>query len=95
MRAVQLLLALLARDVDMCAVCSDDVVAAVGGRVEDGLVLAHQGECYAGGEAAEGAFVASDIDMVPCAGVGKACLCSLSVYSNTLATAAHPSRVYP
>lgn len=72
MRAVQFLFALLARDVDLCAVGRDNVVTAVGRRVEDGLVLAHEGEGYARGEAAEGAFVAGDIDVVPCTSVGEA-----------------------
>lgn len=96
MCAVQFLLALLARDVDVCAVGSDNVVAAVGGRVKDGLVFAHQSECYAGGEAAESAVVACDIDMVPCTGVGKARLYSLSIFDNNceqLVAAMRPSRV--
>jgi hypothetical protein len=85
-RAVQLLCALLARDVDVFAVGGDHVVAAVGGGVEDGLVLAHEGDGYAGGEAAEGAFVAGDVNVVPCAGVGKACL-ELALARNRVASA--------
>jgi hypothetical protein len=48
----------------------DDVVAAVGRGIEDGLVLAHEGEGYRGGETAEGAGVRGDVDVVPCSRVG-------------------------
>jgi hypothetical protein len=37
-------------------------------------VLAHQREGYRGGDAAEGAGVGADVDEVPGAGVGEACL---------------------
>jgi hypothetical protein len=40
--------------VEMVAVCYDDVVAAVCGRIEDGLVLSHEEDGDAGCETAEG-----------------------------------------
>jgi hypothetical protein len=42
-------------------------------------VFAHQGEGYGGCEAAERAWVAGDVYVVPCASVGKAGLESVSV----------------
>lgn len=72
MGAVEFLGALFARGVELGAVCGNDVVAAVGGGVEDGFVLAHEGEGYGGGDAAEGAWVAADVEVVPGAGVGEA-----------------------
>ena len=72
MCAVQLLEALFARRVDVGAVDGDDIVAAVGRGVEDGLVLAHEDERDGGGDAAEGTGVGADVDEVPCAGVGEA-----------------------
>ncbi|GAW26565.1 putative ribosomal protein l13 [Rosellinia necatrix] len=50
---VRLLPHLAARDVQGGAVGHDDVVAAVGGRVPDGLVLAHQDRRDPGGQAAQ------------------------------------------
>lgn len=74
MRVVQLLLHLLARDTDALAVGGDDVVAAVGGWVVDGFVFAHQGDGYAGGDAAEGEGGGIDVEEVPGSGVCQACL---------------------
>lgn len=67
---VLLLLHLLAGDVQVVAADGDDVVAAVGGGVVHGLVLAHEGEGDLGGEAAERAMVGADVDEVPGAIVG-------------------------
>ena len=53
MRVVFLLLHLLARDEQIRAVRGDDVVAAIGGGVPDGLVLAHEQYGDARSEAAE------------------------------------------
>lgn len=53
MPVVELLPALLARRVQVVAVGDDDVVAAVGRRVEDGLVFSHEQDGDAGGEPAE------------------------------------------
>jgi hypothetical protein len=71
-RAVQLLEALLARCVQVRAVDGYDIVAAVGRGVEDGLVLAHQGERYRGGYATQGAGVRADVDEMPGARVREA-----------------------
>lgn len=84
MGAVQFLLALLACDVNLCAVGRHNIVATVGGRIKDGFMLAHQGDGYAGCKATEGAFVAGDVDMMPCACIGKACLHNVSVNSDGL-----------
>lgn len=66
---VFLLEALLARGVEVVAAERDDVVAAVGRGVEDGLVLAHERDGDLGGYAAEGAGVGADVDGVPGAAV--------------------------
>jgi hypothetical protein len=60
--------------VEVRAVNGDDVVAAVGRGVEDGLVFAHEGQRDGGGDAPEGTRVGADVDEVPGAGVGEACL---------------------
>jgi hypothetical protein len=52
------------------AVRRDDVVAAVGGRVVDGLVFAHQGEGDARGDAAEGEGCGGEGEVVPGTRVG-------------------------
>lgn len=65
MCAVELLEALLARGVDVCAVDGNDIVSAVGGGIEDRLVLAHKSEGDGGCDTAEGAWVRTDIDEVP------------------------------
>lgn len=71
MRVVFLLLHLLPRDEDIRAGGRDDVVSAVGGRVPDGLVLAHEKHGDAGGEAAEGGCCGGgEGNVVPGAGVG-------------------------
>lgn len=72
MRAVEFLGALFAGGVELGAVCGDDVVAAVGGGVEDGFVLAHECQGYGGSDAAESAWVAADVEVVPGACVGEA-----------------------
>lgn len=72
MCAVEFLGALFAGGVELGAVCGDDIVAAVGGGVEDWFVLAHEGEGYGRGDAAEGAWVAADVEVVPGAGIGEA-----------------------
>ena len=72
MRIVLLLLHLLAGGVQLGETRADDVVAAVGTGVVDWFVLAHEGECDGGGQAAEGAGVGAGVDVVPCAGVGEA-----------------------
>ena len=77
-RVVFLLEAFFAGGVEVVAAERDDVVAAVGGGVEDGLVLAHEGYGNLGGYAAEGAGVGADVDGVPGAAVGEACLESFS-----------------
>lgn len=74
MRVVLLLEAFLAGCVQVGAVDSNHIVAAVGGWVEDGFVFAHKGECDGGGNATEGARVGADVDEVPGAGIGKTCL---------------------
>ena len=53
MSVVRLLPALVARCVQRAAVRDDDVIAAVGGWVEDGFVLAHEQNGDSGGEAAQ------------------------------------------
>lgn len=80
MCAVEFLEALLARRVQLGAVCSYNVVAAVGRGVEDGLVLAHECEGYGGGDAAEGARVAAYVEVVPGAGICQARLYSMVSY---------------
>ena len=70
MTVIQFLRHLLARRANMLAVCGDDVVPAVGARVEDGFVFAHEGEGDAGGDAAEGEGRAGEGEVVPGAGVG-------------------------
>lgn len=72
MGAVELLEALFARDVQVCAVNGYDVVAAVGRGVVDGFVLAHEGQGDGRGDAAEGAGVGANVEEVPGAGVGEA-----------------------
>jgi hypothetical protein len=47
------------------AVRSYDVVTTVGRGVEDGLVLSHEGQGYGGGDAAKGAWVGADVEVVP------------------------------
>ena len=64
------LFALFAGDVEVGAVEGDDVVAAVGAGVVDGFVFAHEDEGDLGGETAQGARVAGEVDEVPGAGVG-------------------------
>lgn len=71
-RVVFLLEALLAGRAQVMAADGHDVVAAVGRRVVDGLVLAHEEEGDRRGEAAQTARVGPDVDAVPCAGVGEA-----------------------
>ena len=53
MAIVLLLLHLLACSVELMAVCADYVVAAIGGRVEDGFVFTHEDESDLRGEPAE------------------------------------------
>ncbi len=73
MAVVLLLLHLFAGDEDIVAPGRDDVVAAVGGGVPDGLVFAHQEDGDAGGEAAEGGCCGGgEGDVVPGSGVGEA-----------------------
>lgn len=75
MRIILLLRHLLSRDEDIVAACGDHVVSAVGGGVVDGLVLAHEEEGDAAGEAAErGGRGGGEGDVVPGAGVGETCL---------------------
>lgn len=72
MCAVQLLEALLASCVEVGAVDGNYVVAAVGGGVEDRLVLAHKGQSDGGGDAPEGSWVSADVDEMPRTGIRKA-----------------------
>lgn len=65
MCAVQLLESLFARRMDVGAVNGYDVVAAVGARVEDGFVLAHEGEGDGRGDAPEGTGVRAYVDEMP------------------------------
>ena len=67
MRVVLLLLHLLAGGVQLRQAGDDDVVAAVGTRVINGFVLAHEREGDGGGQAAERAWVGAGVNMVPCA----------------------------
>jgi hypothetical protein len=69
-RVVLLLEALLSRRPQVAAAYRDDIVSAVCRRVVDGLVLAHEEEGDGGSQAAEGARVGADVDIVPCARVG-------------------------
>lgn len=79
MAVVLFLVALLAGGVQVVAADGDNVVAAVGRRVPDGLVLAHEGDCDLRGDAAQRARVGADVDEVPCAAVGEVCLRSCLV----------------
>ena len=73
MGVVRLLLHLAARDEQVRARGRDDVVTAVGGRVPDRLVLAHQDDGDAGGQPAQrGGVRGGERDVVPGAGVGEA-----------------------
>lgn len=73
MPIVFLLLQFLARDVQVRAAGGDDVVAAVGAGVPDRLVLAHEDDGDAGGEAAEGGRIGrGEGDVMPGSGVGEA-----------------------
>lgn len=74
MRVVLLLETLLARSAQVVAADSHDVVAAVRGRVVDGLVLAHEEERDGGSDPAQRALVGADIDVVPGARIGEASL---------------------
>lgn len=74
MRVVLLLETLLARGAQVVAADSYDVVAAVRGRVVDGLVLAHEEERDRGSDPTQRALVGADIDVVPCARVREASL---------------------
>lgn len=65
MCAVEFLEAFLASGVQVGAVNSHDVVAAVCRGVKDGLVLAHEDEGDGGGDAAESAGVRPDVYEVP------------------------------
>ena len=58
---VKLLLHFLARDADICAASSNNIVSAVGRGVPDGLVLAHQNDGDLRGEPTQGG----------CAGFGE------------------------
>ena len=78
MRVVHFLLPLLASNVDVVAACGDNVIAAVGAGVVDGLVLAHQELGDGGCDPAEGPGVGTHVDVVPCAGVGEAGLRALA-----------------
>jgi hypothetical protein len=49
----------------VCAVNGDDIVAAIGGWVEDGFVLAHEDEGDGGGDATKGTGVRANVDEVP------------------------------
>ena len=71
MRIVDLLLALLACCVDVVTSRCDYVVTAVGRRVPDWLVLAHESHGNGGSDAAERSDIIADIDQVPCPRVGK------------------------
>lgn len=71
MRVVLLLEALLAGGLQVVATNSDDIVTAVGGRVIDRLVLAHQEEGDGGSKPAEAARIGADVDMVPGPRVGE------------------------
>lgn len=65
MCAVEFLEALLAGCMEVCAIDGYYVVAAVGRRIENWLVLAHQCEGDRGGNAPEGSGVRADVDEVP------------------------------
>lgn len=72
MSIVFLLLHLLTRDENVFAADGDDVVAAVGRRVENRFVFAHEDDSDLGGEAAEGSGLGGKVEEVPGAGVGEA-----------------------
>jgi hypothetical protein len=72
MCAVEFLEALLAGRVHVGAVDGHHVVAAVGGWVEDRLVLAHEDDGDGGGNAPKGPGVRANVDEMPCARVGEA-----------------------
>lgn len=54
MPVVRLLPLFAARGMQGGAFCDDDVVAAIGGRIEDGLMLSHQQDCYSRSQAPQG-----------------------------------------
>lgn len=73
MAVVLLLLHFVAGNEDIVAPGRDDVIAAVGGGVPDGLMFAHEEDGDAGGEAAEGwSCGGGEGDVVPGSGVGEA-----------------------
>lgn len=70
---VLLLLQLLSRHVQVRAAGGDNVVAAVGAGIPDRLVLAHEDDGDAGGQAAErGGGGRGEGDVVPGSGIGEA-----------------------
>ncbi len=74
MCAVEFLLALFARCVEVRAINGNHVIAAVGRGVENGLMLPHEGEGYRRGHAAKRTWISADVYEVPGAGIGETCL---------------------
>lgn len=75
---ILLLEPLLSRGVQVVASNRDDIVAAVGRRVPDGLVLAHQRDGDLRGDATEWTRVRAHVNEVPGAAVGEVCLLEIS-----------------
>lgn len=77
MRVVLFLEALLSCRLEVLTSNHYHVVTAVCRRVVDGLVLAHEDKGDRRGQAAQGAFIGTGIDIVPCARVGETGLLTL------------------
>lgn len=74
MAVVLFLVALLSGGVQVVQTDGNNIVSAVGRRIPDGLVLAHEGNGDLRGDATEGTGVGAHVDEVPCARVGEVCL---------------------
>lgn len=74
MRVVLFLQAFLACGVKIMAPDGNNIVTAVGRRVIDRFVFAHEEERNGRGEAAERTGVGADINVMPCSRVGKTSL---------------------
>ena len=66
MRVVLLLKSLLSRRAQIMAANRDHVVTAIGGRIPNGFVLAHQEDSNGGGDAAQRPGISTHIDIMPC-----------------------------
>ena len=79
MRVVLLLKAFLARCVQVMAAGSDNIIAAISRGIPDWLVLAHEEDCDGRGNAAQGAGIGADVDMMPGASISKPRLAVVSI----------------